>query len=187
MSSVTYKNQPAIDKSNGSIPLAGNSHLYTVNKVLWPDSIEEFLKTLFVGRTIHVCCGKSKLGDVRLDLNEPTADIKCDAANMKDFVKDGEFNTVLCDPPYNGKFRWNHNLLSELARIADSRIIFQHWFIPANPNGGYKKANETWKLSQTYVWQPKTYFGRAQIISVFDNVNKVKFEKPVDLSLFDFD
>ena len=108
MGSVTYKNQPAIDKSKGSIPLAGNSHLYTVKKVLWPKNIEKFLKTLFIGKTLHVCCGKSRLGDVRLDLNEPSADIKCDAANMKEFVKDGEFNTVLCDPPYNGKFQWNH-------------------------------------------------------------------------------
>jgi len=175
MSSVTYKNQPAINKSNGSIPLAGTSHVYTVNKVLWPDSIENYLQSLFIGRTLHVCCGKSKLGDVRLDLNEPDADIHCDAANMKEFVKDGEFNTVLCDPPYNGKFQWNHDLLVELVRVADTRIIFQHWFIPANSHGGYKKANDTWKLTLVNVWQPRTYFGRVQVISVFDNVNKVKF------------
>lgn len=168
MPNVTYKNQPAIDASNGSIPLAGTSHLYTVKKVLWPDSIEGFLKTLFVGKTLHVCCGKSKLGDVRLDLNEETADIRCDASNMSDFVKDNQFETVLCDPPYNGKFQWNHDLLTELSRVASKRIIFQHWFIPANPNGLYKKANEKFHLEECYVWQPKTYFGRAQIVSVFN-------------------
>ena len=30
MATVTYKNQPAIDKTKGKIPLAGNSHVYRV-------------------------------------------------------------------------------------------------------------------------------------------------------------
>ena len=46
MANVTYINQPAIGKSHGKIPLAGTSHIYTVNKVLWPKSIEYFLETL---------------------------------------------------------------------------------------------------------------------------------------------
>jgi len=168
MPSVTYKNQPAIDANNGSIPLAGTSHIYTVAKVLWPEPIENFLKTLFIGRTIHVCCGKSMLGDVRVDLNEPSADIKCDAQDMREFVKDDEYETSLCDPPYNGKFQWNHNLLKELSRISSRRIIFQHWFLPATPTGLYKKAQNKFALSALYVWQPKTYFGRVQLVSVFD-------------------
>jgi hypothetical protein len=168
MATVTYKNQPAIEATKGNVPLAGTSHLYTVNKVLWPVSIEEYLSSLFIGRVLHVCCGKSILGDVRLDLNEPSADLRCDASNMRGVVIDDEFDTVLCDPPYNGKFQWNHDLLAELARIASKRIIFQHWFIPATPQGLYKKAQEKFALSCVYVWQPRTYFGRAQIISVFD-------------------
>lgn len=167
MATVTYRNQPAIHATRGAVPLAGNSHLYTVANVLWPKSITGFLPTLFIGRTLHVCCGKSMIGDVRLDMNEPTADIHCDAANMKEFVSDGEFDTVLCDPPYNGKFQWNHDLLKELARVASKRIIFQHWFIPAKPDGTYKK-DRAFMLTNTYVWQSRTYFGRAQVISVFD-------------------
>jgi hypothetical protein len=170
MTTVTYKNQPAIHKTRGAVPLAGNSHLYTVKKVLWPESIENYLVSLFVGRTLHVCCGKSLIGDVRLDLDpENNPDIVCDAANMHMIAKD-EYETVLCDPPYNGKFQWNHDVLSELARIASKRIIFQHWFIPANKDGLYKKAQEKFHLSETYVWQGQAYFGRAQIISVFDRV-----------------
>lgn len=168
MSTVTYKHQPAIHATNGTVPLAGTSHVYTVAKVLWPDALESFLAGLLVGRSLHVCCGKSTLGDVRLDLHEPSADIQCDAADMRLHVEDGEFDTVLCDPPYNGIFQWNHDLLHELARVASRRIIFQHWFIPANPHGRYKKAQEKFGLTAAYVWQPKTYFGRAQVISVFD-------------------
>ena len=169
MGSVTYKNQPAIDKTGGSVPLVGTSHIYRVKKKLWNDSIEDVLHGLFIGRTLHVCCGKSSLGDVRLDADaKNNPDIICDASNMKDFVKDNEFDTVICDPPYNGKFQWNHNLLSELARVASKRIIFQHWFIHANPTGTYKKAQEKFLLSDVLVWQPKTYLGRVQVISIFD-------------------
>jgi hypothetical protein len=172
VASVTYRNQPAIDATNGSVPLAGTSHLYTVKKVLWPDSIQDVLESRFIGRTLHVCCGKSQLGDVRLDLNEPDADIQCDAADMREHVADGEFDTVLCDPPYNGNFQWNHDLLNELARVASKRIIFQHWFIPATPQGRYKKAQERFALTETLVWQPRTYFGRAQVVSVFDAIDR---------------
>ena len=173
MATVTYKHQPAIHKTLAHVPLAGDSHVYTVEKVLWPDAVESLLKTLFVGRVLHVCCGLSMLGDVRLDLHQPNVDIQCDAANMRGVVADGEFDTVLCDPPYNGKFQWNHDLLTELARVASKRIVFQHWFIPATPQGRYKKAQERFGLTSTYVWQPRTYFGRAQVISVFDALEEV--------------
>ena len=171
MGTVSYKNQPAIDKTKGNVPLAGTSHIYRVNKRLWNDSIEDVLKGLFIGKTLHVCCGKSLLGDVRLDADaEHNPDIICDASNMKEFVKDNEFETVLCDPPYNGKFQWNHDLLQELHRVASKRIIFQHWFIPANKDGLYKKAQEQFELTDLLCWQPKTYFGRVQMVSVFDRM-----------------
>ena len=32
MASVTYKNQPAINKTKGNVPLAGTSHVYTILK-----------------------------------------------------------------------------------------------------------------------------------------------------------
>jgi hypothetical protein len=164
---VTYYHQPAINGTKGNIPLEGNTRLYTVSKVLWPYEIESFLATLFIGKVVHVCSGKSMLGDTRVDLNEETADIKCDAADMRGYIKDKEYETSLCDPPYNGKMQWNHDLLSELSRITKSRIIFQHWFLPADQHGRYKK-DHTFILSKTMVWQPQTYFGRVQVISVFD-------------------
>lgn len=167
MGTVTHKHQPGVKKSK--VPMNGTSHLYTVSKKLWNDSIENVISELFIGRTVHVCCGKSLLGNVRVDfdpMNKP--DIVCDAANMKEFISDNEFETVLCDPPYSGRFQWNHDVLTELSRIASKRIIFQHWFIPANPNGTYKKAQEKFVLSEVMVWQPKTYFGRVNVISIFD-------------------
>lgn len=167
MTTVTYKHQPGIHKTRGAIPLAGTKHLYTVTKVLWAESIEDYLQALFIGSTLHLCSGASQLGDVRLDLDVAhRPDIKADAARVP--FADDSFDTVLCDPPYNGVFQWNHDVLSELPRIASQRIVFQHWFIPADEDGYYKKAKSKFHLTQPYVWQGKAYFGRAQIISVFD-------------------
>ncbi len=169
MATVTYRHQPGVHATRGTIPLAGTSHLYTVSRVLWPEAIDDFLETQFIGRTLHVCCGKSRLGDILVDRFEPAVSVVADGAALP--FRDRSVSTVLCDPPYNGKFRWNHDLLSELARVTSQRLIFQHWFIPATPRGGYKKAHEAFSLTGVYVWQPRTYFGRAQIISVFDRQN----------------
>lgn len=167
MSTVTHKKQPGVRKT--AVPLEGTSHLYRVNKLLWPESVSDVLSGLLIGRSVHVCCGKSLLGDVRVDIDkENSPDIICDAADMSEFISDGEFDTVLCDPPYSGKFQWNHDVLSELSRIASKRIIFQHWFIPATKAGMYKKAQDRFALSDVFIWQPQTYFGRVNVISVFD-------------------
>lgn len=181
MATVTYVNQPGIHKTRGAVPLAGTAHVYTVNKVLWPQEVEDFLSTRLVGKTLHVCCGKSMLGDVRLDLYEE-ADVMADAARLP-FANDS-FDTVLIDPPYNGKFQWMHDMLNELHRVASQRIIHQHWYIPANKDGKFKKAHvfslteavvvveedseKVFSNTENYVWMPRTYFGRSQIISIFD-------------------
>ena len=166
MSTVTYKHQPGIHKTRGSVPLAGTRHVYTVSKVLWPEEVESVLADLLIPRSLHVCAGLSRLGDVRLDANpEMRPDVLGDASNLP--FADRSFASVLADPPYNGKFQWNHYMLSELARVADQRIVFQHWFMPTNPDGQYKKMH-AFELSQVLVWQPRTYFGRVQVISVLD-------------------
>lgn len=168
MSTVTYKNQPGIHRTRGAVPLAGTRHLYTVKKVLWPEEITDVLKTLLISKSLHVCCGLSSLGDVRCDFDDVVdPDVVCDAASLP--FADESFASVLCDPPYNGQFQWNHDLLKELSRVAAKRIIFQHWFIPADPDGLWKKWHK-FQLTEAFIWQPRTYFGRVQVISVFDSI-----------------
>lgn len=203
MSSVTYVNQPAIEKTKGKVGVAGNDHPYRVNKVLWPIEVEEWIRTRLVGKSLHLCCGKSLLGDVRVDIDsQNNPDILGDVFDksfMDDF-EDKSFDTVLIDPPYNARFQKMHDMLNAIHRIARQRIIFQHWFIPANRYGQFKKANlfvckdytlvpnhadllvrdgdnfvaveedrsPGFLTSEIAAWNPRTYFGRVQIISVFD-------------------
>lgn len=164
MSTVTYKNQPAIHKTRGAVPPEGTSHLYKVTKLLWPEEIEKYLSELLVGFSLHICCGKSSIGNIRLDLNEDV-DVRADAARLP--FADKSFDTLLIDPPYNGVFQWNHDMLCELGRVARQRFIFQHWFSPVDKLGYFKK-DHSFILTDLYNWMPKSYFGRMQIISVFD-------------------
>lgn len=99
--------------------------------------------------------------------------MRADAARLP--FADESWDTVLIDPPYNGVFQWNHDMLSELARVARQRIIFQHWFIPVNKNGQFKKKH-AFVLVELAAWQPRTYFGRAQMISVMDHVGPEQLE-----------
>ena len=132
---------------------------------MWPKAVEEFLESNFVGFILHLCCGKSRLGDIRLDLYEKDVDVIADASKLP--FGNLSVDTVLVDPPYNGVFQWNHDLLSELCRVARKRIIFQHWFVPVNKYGYYRK-DHSFYLSSLTGWMPKSYFGRMQMISIFD-------------------
>jgi hypothetical protein len=176
MSTVTYKNQPAIERTKGRVPLAGTSHLYRVNRVLWPEPVQSVVQSLLIPVSLHVCSGHSLLGDIRVDADRAVSpDVVCDAARLP--FADQSFDSVLCDPPYNGRFQWNHDMLSELSRVARRRIIFQHWFMPADPHGRWKKFHR-FRIRDVYAWQPKTYFGRAQLITVFDAIHEDTAKEP---------
>jgi len=170
MSTVTYKKQPAIERTLGKVPLAETSHLYRVKRILWPQSVESVLRGHLIPTSLHVCSGHNLLGDIRVDSDRAVSpDIVCDAARLP--FADQSFNSVLCDRPYNGRFQWNHDMLFELSRLAHRRIIFQHWFIPADRHGRWKKLHK-FQMTSVYAWQPKTYFERAQIITVFDALDE---------------
>jgi hypothetical protein len=167
MSTVTYRSQPAIHKVRGAVPPEGTTHIYKVTKLLWPPGVESYIAGLLVGTSLHICCGKSKIGGVRLDMFEDEVDVQADAARLPFSAR--SFDTLLCDPPYNGRFQWNHDMLSELARVANMRVILQHWFSPVDKLGYFKKDHGL-VMTDLYNWMPQTYFGRMQIVSIFDRM-----------------
>lgn len=85
-----------------------------------PPDVERWLGKMAIGRTLNVCCGMSKVGEVRVDIDPNT-----NRTQMGDLFDLGfatrSFDTVICDPPfqYFNRFKW----LLKLSDIADKRII----------------------------------------------------------------
>lgn len=67
----------------------------------WPGETAAFLAELVkreAGPVLHVCAGSSRLGDVRVDMFHPGADVKADAFQLP--FKSGSFGVVVSDPPF---------------------------------------------------------------------------------------
>lgn len=91
---------------------------YQVYQVNWSyhdgTSTTEAIKDWCIGSILNVCCGKSKLGDLRIDISyNLKPDILADAHYLP--LRKLSFDTIVLDPPYSyfNKFRWIH-------RIADT-------------------------------------------------------------------
>jgi len=77
------------------------------------------------GRTLNVCCGFSKVGDVRLDIAKDSN--RTEYGDMFDLgkFKDQEFDYVYCDPLFkfyntgDNRMRWQF----ELFRLAKKALI----------------------------------------------------------------
>jgi len=77
------------------IPL---KHLF---KAQWkfPPQVEKWLKGQIEGYTLHVCCGSSNIGDVKVDIMPQSPDVT--QADMFDLpFPNNTFDTVICDPPW---------------------------------------------------------------------------------------
>lgn len=77
----------------------------------WPGETEAFLAGLIkelAGPVLHVCCGSSRLGDVRVDMFHPGADMRADAFQLP--FKSGSFGVVVADPPFphQGQGGWDY-------------------------------------------------------------------------------
>ncbi len=87
-------------------------------KVKWihPPQVERWLRRTVIRRTLNVCCGMSRVGEVRVDTDEGTN--RTEPGDLFDlrFPK-LSFDTVICDPPfsYYSHFKWIYGL-TDLAR-----------------------------------------------------------------------
>jgi len=80
----------------------------------FPRDVEAFLQRLLVSPSLHVACGESALGDVRVDL-VTRADVRGDMFRLP--FRDGAFASVLIDPPWSLPYHLRPRLAKELARV----------------------------------------------------------------------
>lgn len=82
----------------------------------WPEDVEKFLSSLLLSPSLHVCCGASKLGDVKVDLYyEAKNIIRADMFNLP--FRDNYFASVLTDPPWHLAYHLRPRLGKELCRV----------------------------------------------------------------------
>jgi 23S rRNA A2030 N6-methylase RlmJ len=83
----------------------------------FPTSTEDFIKKHTKGKILHVCCGSSNLGDVRID-RWKQENQKSDGFIIADMfhlpIKRDSFDTVIADPPWNLAYHVRHRLIFSL-------------------------------------------------------------------------
>ena len=136
-----------------------------IYKVQWShnEGTELWLKTLMKGFSLNICCGKSKLGDIRADIKrEMKPDVLCDVHNLP--FRLNSFDTVFCDPPFSlfNRFKWVYRL-SQLAR---KRFIICH------PQINILIKKRIWKKS-IYATGQRPYGLFLKLYSVFDRKDEM--------------
>ena len=125
---------------------------------IWNRSVQEFIKEHVDGYTLNVPCGKSKIGDVRGDLDPKEDDIKKIDMNQLPFA-DNTFDTVIQDLPWKIDYyhRWKPFL--ECVRVCKpgGKVIYNAYWIPWS---------KYVQLEKVYVRQDGQ-FTNSSIISIF--------------------
>ena len=133
---------------------------------LWEEEVEDFVREKIKGYSLNVPCGKSELGDIRLDLDENLS-----MRGAYDFFKDkldfpdNTFDTIISDPPWKIGHYFRPKLffsLVEKCKVGGTIIYNATWI----PTSKYTKLKETW-IRQS------SQFSNVSIISVFEKTAEV--------------
>ena len=128
---------------------------------VWNGTVEEFIESKIEGYSFNICAGRSKLGNVKLDLDP--YDKSVIRGNMiKLPCSNNLFDTVIQDPPWKIGFYHRMKPFFECIRVCKvgGKIIYNAYWIPDS------KAVE---LKEVYVRQDKP-FTNTSIISIFEKI-----------------
>lgn len=126
----------------------------------WEPEIEDYIKKKMNGYTLNVPCGKSMIGDVRLDI-----DSNLSMRDAYDMFKNklpyhtNTFDTVISDPPWKLGHYFRPRIFFELVRVCKvyGQIIYNATWIPTSK---YTMLEDT-KIRQS------SEFSNVSIISTF--------------------
>ena len=86
----------------------------------WNKQTDVWLRTKVKGFTLNICCGKSKVGNVKADIDKSVKpDIVCDVKHLPFRLLC--FDTIVCDPPFSmyNRFKW----MKHFNKYARKRVI----------------------------------------------------------------
>ncbi len=133
------------------MPNPKNSARYTFKRAWsWPAEVEGKILSLIEGQSLHVCCGDSKLGSVRIDIDK-SADIRASMFFLP--IRRAAFDTVLCDPPWEIPYHVRGRLLRELRDCLkpNGRLIFNCFWFPRTR--GLSVDHEIWVGVPHNLWR----------------------------------
>jgi len=98
---------------------------------IWDKSETAFYQGKLEGLVLHVCCGESLVGDVRIDIEaqepHPRDFILADYRHLP--IRDKAFTSVICDPKWGKTERVDEGIiqwLSELRRVSNKKVVIVH-------------------------------------------------------------
>lgn len=111
----------------------------------WPDEAEDKIKNELESApepVLHVCAGASRLGDVRLDMYHPGADVRADAKALP--FDDEAFGAVVIDPPFGISDPFERQaFITEAGRVLEPGgilLLYAPWF----PGPCWAELEEAW-------------------------------------------
>lgn len=142
---------------------------YEFKKVwAWPKEIEDFIASKIEGYSLHVCCGESTIGDIKVDkyINRENV-VKADMYDLP--YKDETFDTVICDPPWELPYHKRPKLLWELCRVLkkNGKLIFNAFWWPKS---------KTLEVEEWWVGLPKSAWRNISLLIV---ARKIKTEEEI--------
>ena len=138
-------------------------------KKMWsfPQRTEEFCKTHLFGKTLHVCCGQSLLGDIRIDIEkQPIQDTKPgfkigDMYNLP--LENNTYDSALIDPawhiPYNKRMSFLYEIRDKIK--INGILLLNAPFVPKI---------KCMVLQDVYYGERSFYMNNVSLISIYKKV-----------------
>lgn len=111
----------------------------------WPDEAKDKIEAEMEtcpGPVLHLCCGASRLGDIRVDLTHPSPDIRADARQLP--LGDHSVGTVVMDPPFGIKNVYERQkFITEVGRVLEGEgvfLLYAPWF----PGPAWAELEDVW-------------------------------------------
>jgi len=154
--------------------IAGHSKGKAPGRQAWYRSVfsggkwDQFLAGHCIGTCLQVCCGGSRFGVARIDLDPSVPGVNVVADMLRLPFADEAFDTVCCDPMYHLLNPARVHLQRELTRVAKRRVLFKApWIMRATG----------WQLIETVLMASHTCANVA-VLSRLDRIHGVGLFPP---------